>query len=590
MRAQPVAASQNRRIVAGLPFVEALARRMAASMPNSIDIGDLVQDGVLGLIDAAHRFDEARGIKFETFAERRVRGAMIDALRKDAWPRGVRRQRRELEAAREALRRELGHEPSMADLAARVGSDEKRLSRTIVRINTIEVDLAARHRRAHGRERRCRRRSCRPSPSARRRLREARNARPRARRDPVAAVARAKVIGLYYYGEVTMKQIGAEIGVNESRVSQLHARAIRRLRDALGDMNRSRSRRCAGSCRVRRRSRRWRRRSAVGMVRSRAADAGEGADRRASADARQRQADAAPSRRAAAVQAVASIATLASTQTVAHRAQQVAEPERLREPAAAALLEKSLGVGAGDVAGHEDHALRQRRRRRRQRAVERLAVDPRHLQIADHQVERLRRDACRAPPRRPPRDRPRSPASRSASTTAARQRRLVFDDQHRRARRPRRPAPASRAAAGAGGSLPPRHRQLHEERRAASRPRLEPDAPAVLLHDRVGDGQAEAGALADFLRREERVEDLRLHVVRNARAVVVDLEDDRFADRRRATCGRPACRGRSPTSIACSALMTRFSSTCCTWWPSANTCGRPAASASMTVMFVTRCS
>jgi RNA polymerase sigma factor for flagellar operon FliA len=126
------------RIVAGLPFVEALARRMASSMPHSIDIGDLVQDGVIGLIDAANRFDEERGIKFETFAERRVRGAMIDALRKDAWPRGVRRQRRELEAAREELRRELGCEPSVADLAAKIGADEKRLSRTIVRINTIE--------------------------------------------------------------------------------------------------------------------------------------------------------------------------------------------------------------------------------------------------------------------------------------------------------------------------------------------------------------------------------------------------------------------------------------------------------------------
>src|SRR5215217_5268472 len=139
MALETVAPPANTRIVAGLPFVEALARRMASSMPNSIDIGDLVQDGVLGLIDAAKRFDEGRGIKFETFAERRVRGAMIDALRKDAWPRGVRRQRRELDAAREALRRELGHEPSMADLAARVGSDEKRLSRTIVRINTIEA-------------------------------------------------------------------------------------------------------------------------------------------------------------------------------------------------------------------------------------------------------------------------------------------------------------------------------------------------------------------------------------------------------------------------------------------------------------------
>src|SRR6185437_9792690 len=138
MQTAPISATENERIVAGLPFVESLARRMAASMPHSIDVGDLVQDGMLGLIDAAHRYDEGRGIKFETFAERRVRGAMIDALRRDAWPRGVRRQRRELEAAREALRKELGCEPSLADLAARVGSDEKRLSRTIVRINTIE--------------------------------------------------------------------------------------------------------------------------------------------------------------------------------------------------------------------------------------------------------------------------------------------------------------------------------------------------------------------------------------------------------------------------------------------------------------------
>ncbi len=237
MRVQPIAASQNRRIVAGLPFVEALARRMAASMPNSIDIGDLVQDGVLGLIDAAHRFDADRGIKFETFAERRVRGAMIDALRRDAWPRGVRRQRRELDAAREALRRELGHEPSMADLAARVGSDEKRLSRTIVRINTIESTspLATGEHFDEA--------SLPPalvpsepdSPDAAYEKLETRN-RVRAAIQSLPWRER-KVVGLYYYGEVTMKQIGAEIGVNESRVSQLHARAIRRLRTALGEMS-----------------------------------------------------------------------------------------------------------------------------------------------------------------------------------------------------------------------------------------------------------------------------------------------------------------------------------------------------------------
>ena len=234
MALETVAPPASNRIVAGIPFVEALARRMASTMPHSIDLGDLVQDGVLGLIDAANRFDEGRGIKFETFAERRVRGAMIDALRKDAWPRGVRRQRRELEAAREELRRENGCEPSIADLAAKLGSDEKRLSRTIVRIATIEStsplatsepgdeamlpavllpseperpDVAYERSEVEGR------------------VRAAIEALPWRER---------KVVGLYYYGEVTMKEIGREIGVNESRVSQLHARAIRRLRDALG--------------------------------------------------------------------------------------------------------------------------------------------------------------------------------------------------------------------------------------------------------------------------------------------------------------------------------------------------------------------
>jgi RNA polymerase sigma factor FliA len=234
MNAQQTAAPTHPRVEAGLPFVEALARRMAATMPHSIDLSDLVQDGVIGLIDAAERFDEKRGIKFETFAERRVRGAMIDALRKDAWPRGVRRVRRELEAAREKLRESLGHEPSLADLAAAIGADEKRLGKTIVRINTIEstsplscgdnVDEsqlpavfvpAEPERPDHAYER----------TEVRNRVRGAIETLPPRER---------RVISLYYYGEVTMKEIGAELGVNESRVSQLHARALRRLRDALG--------------------------------------------------------------------------------------------------------------------------------------------------------------------------------------------------------------------------------------------------------------------------------------------------------------------------------------------------------------------
>lgn len=234
MQRLPLVARQRDRIAAGLPFVETLARRVAASMPHSIELNDLVQDGMLGLIDAAYRFDEERGIKFETFAERRVRGAMIDALRRDAWPRGVRRQRRELEAAREELRRELGAEPSLADLAARVGSDEARLGRTIVRINTIESTspLSAAENVDGSTLPPALVPSEPPQPD---RAYEEIEVRDRVRAAIASLPARErKVVGLYYYAEATMKQIGAEIGVNESRVSQLHARAIQRLRKALG--------------------------------------------------------------------------------------------------------------------------------------------------------------------------------------------------------------------------------------------------------------------------------------------------------------------------------------------------------------------
>jgi RNA polymerase sigma factor for flagellar operon FliA len=221
-------------VEAGLPFVEALARRMAATMPHSIDLSDLVQDGVIGLIDAAHRFDDSRGIKFETFAERRIRGAMIDALRKDAWPRGVRRVRRELEAAREKLRKSLGHEPSLADLALEIGSDEKRLGKTIVRINTIESTSP--FSSAENVDESQLPAVMVPAEPERPDLQYERDEVKARVRNAIATLPprEQRVIALYYYNEVTMKDIGAELGVNESRVSQLHARAIKRMREALG--------------------------------------------------------------------------------------------------------------------------------------------------------------------------------------------------------------------------------------------------------------------------------------------------------------------------------------------------------------------
>lgn len=232
--ANATAGPANPRVEAGIPFVEALARRMAATMPHSIDLSDLVQDGVIGLIDAADRFDDSRGIKFETFAERRIRGAMIDALRKDAWPRGVRRVRRELEAAREKLRKTLGHEPSLAELANEIGSDEKRLGKTIVRINTIESTSP--FSSAENVDESQLPAVMVPAEPERPDLQYERDEVKGRVRNAIATlpVREQRVIALYYYNEVTMKDIGTELGVNESRVSQLHARAIKRLREALG--------------------------------------------------------------------------------------------------------------------------------------------------------------------------------------------------------------------------------------------------------------------------------------------------------------------------------------------------------------------
>ena len=257
---------------------------------------------------------------------------MIDALRKDAWPRGVRRVRRELEAAREKLRVTLGHEPSLADLAAAVGSDEERLGKVIVRINTIEQTSPL---------------SCadnvdesqlpavlvpvepeRPDAAYERREVEDRvraaigSLPPRERR----------VVALYYYGEVTMKEIGAELGVNESRVSQLHARALRRLREALGpDVAADGGDRGAAQGRGRVRTPPAHGQGRTAGVRYRVAGGRRAARRAPRRGDRLRQ-------------------------RFARGAQQVAEPERLGQPPASALLEEALGVGAGHVAGHEDHA------------------------------------------------------------------------------------------------------------------------------------------------------------------------------------------------------------------------------------------
>ena len=558
MQRQPLAARHRHRIAAGLPFVESLARRVASSMPHSIELGDLVQDGMIGLIDAACRFDEDRGIKFETFAERRVRGAMIDALRRDAWPRGVRRQRRELEAAREELRRELGAEPSLAD-SPRASARTKRASAApssaSTRSNRRRRSRPARTSTA----RRCRPRSCRPSRSRPTAAYEEHEVRDRVR----AAIAslpprERKVIGLYYYGEATMKQIGAEIGVNESRVSQLHARAVQRLRKALGADCPTEARSARRSCRSRARcggcvwpKRKCRTNPAwccsTAHRSPRCAKDGRPPEDRGGTSGTDRGGDdsATMSRcvvRGCVIRETYSnsdpgsriphlrISARGSVQHLLRHAQQILQPERLGEPAAAGLLEEPLGVGAGDIAGDEEDAARHRGIDGRQLAVERRTVQPaassdrRRSDRRGRSVSALERLYAIAGAI----DEKTGIGQRLGDSGA--ERRFIFDDQRR----------GSDADVAGRRALfrrsrdrrlerPDADRQLDVERGAAPRLGLDGDAPAMLLDDRVRDGQTEARALPDLFRREKRIENLRLHVLGHTRAVVVDLEDHRVA-------------------------------------------------------------
>jgi RNA polymerase sigma factor for flagellar operon FliA len=177
----------------------------------------------------AHRFDEARGIKFETFAERRVRGAMIDALRKDAWPRGVRRQRRELR------RRSRGAPPrtSVMSLDGRPGGacGIGRETAQAARIVRIKHNRSRPRRSAsadHVDESNLPTVLVPSEPDAPDAAYE-KSENPRAGPcgDRGAASTRAEGHQPLLLPEATMKEIGAEIGVQRSRVSQLHARAIK---------------------------------------------------------------------------------------------------------------------------------------------------------------------------------------------------------------------------------------------------------------------------------------------------------------------------------------------------------------------------
>ncbi len=219
-----------------LPGVKFLANRLANRLPSHIDVEDLVQVGLVGLLQSADRYDPLRGVKFQTYANRRVEGAMLDYLRSLDWrPRSVRCKKRRIANAVAAVEQRLGESATQEDVAAEIGLSAQELQAWMQEApapegwtggllheekpaQDIPDPLASLADSADSPE------TAVEKKELRRVIAEAIQRLPRRER---------LVLSLYYYQQRTMQEIGVALGVKQGRVSQLHSQALRRLRDRM---------------------------------------------------------------------------------------------------------------------------------------------------------------------------------------------------------------------------------------------------------------------------------------------------------------------------------------------------------------------
>jgi RNA polymerase sigma factor for flagellar operon FliA len=223
--------ARDRIIVHYSPLVKFVAGRVGAGLPSSVDAGDLVSAGVFGLIDAVERFDPERGVKFETFAVPRIRGAVFDGLRSLDWvPRSVRSRAREVEGAFTELEGRLGRAPTDEELSGHLKISATEFQKWLSSIASTTVGPLDRALVA-GAEPRALTGDVPDSPAAMVEEGEVRRlVKAELRRLP----EREKlVLSLYYDEGLTLAEIGTILGVTESRVSQIHTKAVLHLRSRL---------------------------------------------------------------------------------------------------------------------------------------------------------------------------------------------------------------------------------------------------------------------------------------------------------------------------------------------------------------------
>jgi RNA polymerase sigma factor for flagellar operon FliA len=220
------------------PLVKRIAYHLLARLPSSVQLEDLVQNGMIGLLDALDRYQEVFGAQFETYATQRVRGAMLDGLRENDWlPRQLRRELRRIEAAITQLEHEHGRVPSEGELAEALGMSLGEYQHTLQEARGHQIvyfeDFAGEDGDENFLERHLTDNAADPAA-----ILEDKDL----RQGLVAAIARLPererlMMGLYYEQDLNLREIGEVMGVTESRVCQLHSQAIARLRAQIaGDL------------------------------------------------------------------------------------------------------------------------------------------------------------------------------------------------------------------------------------------------------------------------------------------------------------------------------------------------------------------
>jgi RNA polymerase sigma factor for flagellar operon FliA len=231
--ADPVQSDRDRLVVEHVGLVKATAHRLAQRLPSQVEITDLISIGVLGLIDAATRYEPSTGVPFDAYARRRVQGAMLDALRDLDWaPRSLRKLRRDLDLTVSRLRHQLRREPGDEEIAAGLNLSMPAYERTLEQLRTLELG-AVRSLDDQGSGPALLELCFDPDEGPEIRLQRAELREHLARAVAALPQREREILVMYYQEEMTLAEIGAVIGVGESRVSQLRSLAISRLRATL---------------------------------------------------------------------------------------------------------------------------------------------------------------------------------------------------------------------------------------------------------------------------------------------------------------------------------------------------------------------